>query len=160
MAEVVDFGVFNAGDAEVAIDGSANVSNQKRIAGFGNEKGGVAGFGPDFEVVLDGGFGKAVKRNVSGRVRFVSANFEEIFLKIQVLKLNVGQFTDTNSGLKKEFDNGVHTWIFSASIAKGAIFHGRENSGRLDFVFGVFDFYSGIVRGYLFLIKKLEKRFD
>lgn len=35
VAEIVDFGVFNAGYAEVAFDCCSDIANQKRLAGFG-----------------------------------------------------------------------------------------------------------------------------
>ena len=52
VTEVVDFGPFDTGDFKVAIDGGANVSNQKRITGFGEEKRLIVGFGADIDVIL------------------------------------------------------------------------------------------------------------
>ena len=52
MAEVVDFGVFDAGEFEVTINGSSDISDQKRPAGFGDKDGIIFHFWPDFYIVI------------------------------------------------------------------------------------------------------------
>ncbi len=51
MAKIVDLGVVNTGKFEVTIDGGANVSDEKRTTGFGNEKIFGFGLGTVFEVI-------------------------------------------------------------------------------------------------------------
>ena len=48
VAEAIDFGLFNTGDSEVAVNGSPNISDQKRLAGLGDKNGFGSGFGPVF----------------------------------------------------------------------------------------------------------------
>ena len=60
VAKIVDFGSGDAGDAEVAIDGRADVADQKGVARFGDEEGGVFGFGATAYVFFDGGFGGSI----------------------------------------------------------------------------------------------------
>ena len=55
VAEVVDFGVFDAGFFEIAVDGGANVSDQEGMSGFGDEKMVVFDLRSYGKIVLQGG---------------------------------------------------------------------------------------------------------
>ena len=76
VAEIVDLGTRNARDAEVAVDGGSDIANQEGVAGLGNKKSGVLGFGATSHVFFDGGLGSIVEWDTSGVMRFKGANFE------------------------------------------------------------------------------------
>lgn len=63
VAEIVDFGVFDAGFFEVAVDGGADVSDEERAAGFGDEDVVGVGLGTDGDVVLQSGGGRTVEED-------------------------------------------------------------------------------------------------
>ena len=54
VAEIVDFGTSNACDAEVAVDGSADIADQEGVASLGDKEGSVFGFGAFFDIFFDG----------------------------------------------------------------------------------------------------------
>lgn len=56
MAKIVDFRAFDASNAEVTIDGSADVANEERIAGFSNKKGGIFSFGTTGDIFFNSSF--------------------------------------------------------------------------------------------------------
>jgi len=139
VAEVVDFGSLDPSDAEVAVDGGSDVADKEGVAGFGDEEGGVLGFGAFFDVGLDRFLGRFVEGDASGVVRFVGSDLEIAFFEGDVLELDASKFADSKTSLKKEFDDGIHANVIAASIAKGAILEGRENSRRSYLIFGVAD---------------------
>ena len=53
VAEVIDLGALDAGNAEVAVDGGADVTDQEGVACFGDKKGGVFGFGSASDILFD-----------------------------------------------------------------------------------------------------------
>ncbi len=57
VAEIVNFSPFDTGNAEVAVDGCANVSDQERIASLGDKEGGIFGFGATRDIFFDRCFG-------------------------------------------------------------------------------------------------------
>ena len=99
VAEVIHLRAFNPRDAEVAIDGGADIANQEGITGLGDEEGGVLGFGALFDVFLDCGFGGRVEGDFTCLVRLISANFEVGFFERDILKLDPGQLADPETGL-------------------------------------------------------------
>ena len=60
VAQIIDFGAFDAGNAEVAVDGSSDVADQERIAGLGDKEGSILGFGALTDIALNGGLGGGV----------------------------------------------------------------------------------------------------
>lgn len=68
VTEIIDFGSFDAGNAEVAIDGSADVSDQEGIAGFGDKESSVFGPWSFFDVEFDCRLGSFVERNFASVV--------------------------------------------------------------------------------------------
>lgn len=53
MTQIVDFGSGNAGNAEIAVDGGADVADQEGVTCLGDKEGGVLGFWPTSDVFLD-----------------------------------------------------------------------------------------------------------
>ena len=94
MTEIVDLSAFDASDTEVSIDGSSNISNQERIAGFGDKEGGIFGFGAFTHIFFDSQFGSIIEGDFPGIVRFEGTDFEIGFFETNVLKLNSGEFTN------------------------------------------------------------------
>ena len=81
VAQIIDFGAFDAGNTEVAVDGGPDIADQERITSFGDEEGSVFGFGAARYVFFDGEFGGRVEGNTSSVVRLVGTNLEMRFLK-------------------------------------------------------------------------------
>ncbi len=75
VAQVVDFGARDTGNTEVAVDGGANIADQEGVAGLGNKKSGVLGFGAFFDIFFDGCFGGIVEWDASGVMRLKGADF-------------------------------------------------------------------------------------
>ena len=48
MAQIVNLGTLDSGDSKITVDGGADISDQKRLAGFGNKQRSLFGFGADF----------------------------------------------------------------------------------------------------------------
>lgn len=59
--------------------------------------------GADGKIVLEGGGGGVVEGDGAGEVVFLGADVDLGFFG--VLKVEVGQFADSDAGLQKEFDN-------------------------------------------------------
>lgn len=61
VAEVVDLGVFDAGELEVAVDARADVPDEERITGFGDKNILGSTFRSFLEIDFEGGLGGAIK---------------------------------------------------------------------------------------------------
>ena len=160
VAEIVDLGARDTSDAEVAIDGGTDVADQERIASLGDEKSSIFGFGAFFDIFFDGGLGSTIEWNFAGIVTLVGADFEMRLFERDVLKLETGELTDTETSLEKEFNNAIHTDIVFDTVAEGAILKGREDTSRSNFVFGMRD---GSGRGgshTTFTYQIFKERFD
>lgn len=150
VPEIVDFGSFDPGDTEVAVDGGPDVPNQEGVAGFGDKEGGVLGAWPIFNVDLDCLFGGFVERNLPGVVTFEGSNFEAGLLQSNVLELDPGQFTDPEACLEQDFDYGIHPDVVFGGVAKSTVLKGGEDTGRGDLVLGVAHAASGRGSNYSF----------
>jgi len=90
VAEIIDLCSFDPCDAEVAVNGGADVTNQEGIAGFGDKKGGVFGFWSLFDVHLDGFLGGFVQRNATRVVGLEGSDLEGALFQSDVLELDAG----------------------------------------------------------------------
>lgn len=100
VAEIVDFGAVDAGDAEVAVNGGTNVADQKGVTSFGDKEGSVLGFGSASDIFFDGSFGGSVKRDFPGFVTFEGADFEIGFFERNILKLDPGELANAQPSLE------------------------------------------------------------
>lgn len=157
VTEVVDLGTLDPGDTKVAIDGRANVTDQERVAGFGDKEGGVFGFGALADVFFDGFFAGFVQGDFSRVVTFESTNFEIGLFDGDILELDPGQLTDPETGLEEELDNRVHADICADSVAEGTILERGENAGRSNLVFGMTDGGGGADGQNTFPNEELEE---
>lgn len=82
VAEVVDFGVFDTSFFEVAVDGSPDIANEKRVAGFGDEKMVVLDVRANVEIVLQSGSGGFIEWDGSLGVVFKDADANFVFAQV------------------------------------------------------------------------------
>ena len=54
VAQVVDFGSFDAGDSKETVNGGPNIADEEGVAGFGDEDSSFARFGANFEIDAEG----------------------------------------------------------------------------------------------------------
>jgi len=127
MPKIVDFGVFDSGFFEIAVDGGADVANQQGVAGFGDEKMIVLHARADIKVVLQGGSGGFVEGNGPLGVVFEDTDADLVFT--QVFHTQIGQFADPDAGLEKEFDDGGDPDIQAGGVTQGAVLGLGQNTG-------------------------------
>ena len=82
MAKVVYFYVFNACQAEIAVDTASDISNQEGIAGFGDKKLGGFTARAILYIFLQGSFDGTVHRNGSAWMSIMFVNDDRVFLEI------------------------------------------------------------------------------
>ncbi len=121
MAKIIDLGSCDPSNTEVAIDRGSNVSDQERIASFGDEEGSVLGLGTIFDITLDRGLGSFIEGNSSGIVALEGAYFEITLFESNILELDTCEFANPKACLEKEFDDCIHSNIIAGSIPKSAI---------------------------------------
>lgn len=119
VAQVIDFGVLDAGFFEITVDGGPDVSDKQGMAGFGDKNMIVVYGRPDGEVVLQGRGSGFVEGDGSLGVVFEGANGNLIFA--DVFHVQIGQFADSDTGLEKELDNGGDPNIQAGDVSKGAV---------------------------------------
>lgn len=56
-----------------------------------------------------------VKRDVSLRMGLIGFDIE--FVGVNIIKFEVSEFANTNTGLKQEFDDGMDTDVVSADVS-------------------------------------------
>ncbi len=88
VAEVIDLGSFDSGNTEIAVDGGSDVTDQERIARFGNKQGGVFGFGATSHVFFDSRLGGSIEGDFASLVTFEGTNFEIRFFESNILELD------------------------------------------------------------------------
>ena len=76
VAEIINFGAFNACDTEVAVIGCADVADQERIPGLGDKEGGIFGLWAFADVFLDRFLAGFIERDFAGIVGFKGTDFE------------------------------------------------------------------------------------
>ena len=60
VAKIVYLGSSDPGNAEVAIDGGANIADQEGVTSLRNKEGGIFGFGTTSDIFFNGSFGGRV----------------------------------------------------------------------------------------------------
>lgn len=158
VAQVIDFGGFNAGGSEKPVDGGADITDQKGMAGFGDKEMGVSYRGADGQVVGCGGRSGTVEGDSAAGIVFQGADVNLVFPDI--FHMQIGQLGNAHSGLKKQFYDGGHSNVQADGVAQRRVFGRSENAGRGDGVFGVSKKVGGIGGGEAVLIQKLEKSFE
>lgn len=91
---------------------------------------------------------------------FVRTNVHFGVGQIQIVEFEVGEFTNADTGLKKDFNDGRDADVVAASVAEGAVFDFAEDPGRFEFVFRVRDFSSGVGGDFLVGLEEAEEGFD
>ena len=142
VAKIINFGPGNAGNFEIAVDGSPNVADEEGAAGFSDEKSLVLDLGPDGKIAVKSRFGGFVDGDIALGMALDGGDLDEIVA--DTVKGKGSQFTDAHAGLKQELDNGGDPSVFTASVTQGAIFHASQNARRLGVKFGV-DYSDGNV---------------
>ena len=127
VAKIIDFGFFDTGFFEVAVDSGADISDQQGMAGFGDEQMVVFDFGADVEIVLESGSGGLVEGNGPLGVVFEDTDADLVFT--QVFHTQIGQFADPDAGLEKEFDDGGDPDIQAGGVTQGAVLGLGQNTG-------------------------------
>lgn len=78
----------------------------------------------------------------------------------EMVEVEIGQFTDADTGLEKGFNNCRCAQIFAASVAQGAVFGFGQYSGGFVFVFWVFDGFRGVVIDMAAVFEEAEETFN
>jgi hypothetical protein len=159
VTEIVDGSVIYTGEFEVAINGGADVADEKGTTVFGDEQtlgflGGLANSQP----AVNSGFGGFVEGNYAAGLGFV--RFDDQMVSFDVVQLEVGQFTDANAGLEEDFDDSGGTFVAATGVTESAVFGLGEDSGGFVFVLGVFDLVGGIVLNMTMGLEEAEKALD
>ena len=137
MAKVVDLGVLDPSNPEVAIDRGSDVADKEWVASLGHKEGSILGLGSLFDVLLNGLFGGFVQRNTTSVVALVSPNFEIAFLERNVLELDTSEFANTKPCLEEDFDDSIHADVVTSGIAEGAILERSKSARRSYLILGV-----------------------
>ncbi len=122
VAKIVNLGVLDAGEHEEAVDARANISDEERIAGLGNEDVLGAAFRANVQILIKSGFGGRIEGDFAGGVGLVSLDSDLVSSQVEVGHGQVGELGNTHTGLKKQFNNGGNAGVGAAGVAKGAVF--------------------------------------
>ena len=157
MAQVIDFGVFEAGLFEIPVNTGPDVSDQKRAAGFGDKEVGIIHFGTKAEIVIDSGDGRTIQEYVPGGIIFQGLDVKFGFFDI--FKVEIGQLGDTDSGLEEKFDDGTDSDVQEGGVAQSADFSRGEEAGGQSLVFGVGKRVGGVLGYKLLIVEEFEEGF-
>ena len=155
MPKIVDFGVFDTGFFEVAVDGGPDISDQQGVAGFGDEEMIILDARADIEVVLQGGSGGFVEGNGSLGVVFEDADADFVFA--QVVHAQIGQFADPDAGLEEELDDGGNPDVQAGGVTQGAVLGVGQYARGFGLVLGVGEGGAGIFGVEAGFVEKLEE---
>src|SRR3989344_3999922 len=157
VPEVIDFDLFDATFSKVSIYGSADVSNEKRPAGFGNKEVGILDFGTQGKVILERGGGGAVQGDGSGGI--VLGRSDQGLIFFDVFEVEIGQLGDAHAGLKEELQDGGNANIQTDGVPDVFDLVGRQDAGGVDFDFGVGEGRRRVLVKQAFGVEKLEEGF-
>lgn len=160
VAEIIHFGTFNPGNAEVTIDGGANITDQERVASFSDKEGSILGLGAFAHVFFDGSFGGRIQGDFSGFVTLEGANLEIGFFEGDVLELDSGELANAKTSLEEEFDDAIHPNIVFDGVAQSPILEGGKDTGRSNVILGVANTRGRTNSDRVFADQELEKGFD
>ncbi len=160
MAEVINTGFFDTGEAEVAVNTGSDVSDEERIAGLGDEEFFRTTLWALFHIVKYGSLNSFIDRHDSGFVRFVGANFNLVGFKIGIGDFEIGNFGNTHTGLKQKLDDSCDTGVTFAGVTKSPVLQFGEDPGWFYVILRVSDLSGGVFGDSALILQESKKGFD
>ena len=164
MSKVVDFGAGYTCLFIISVYCGSDVSDQKRLACFGDKKCFIGCLLSDLIILFKCGFGGFIERNCAFASIFLrfykKMSFFIVRAKKDIVCFKIGKFSDPDSGLEQNLDYGSNSGVIARCVTKSPIFDWCKNSGRFCVKSGMIYQACWIVGNKFLNFKVSEKSFS